>query len=550
MRPRHGNQVFVGIVRKGGMGFDVTGLQLPDMAHIVDVQEVIHGRDALQQGEEEDPPDEELDAQEHETAQGDDGRDDEYDQGNPTIGDIPGRQELPVPEQGQRLEYGEQQEQRREEDVQQAVRNEGDAQRDDDEAEQQDGEIHTDSPPDRIPFQPDHERDEDGRQHPGEFDEELRSHREEIIRGDPAGNHDGQGENNHAGDQGHLETVASEKIPLEELDFPRQEGDQRDGEEDRDNQVKQDEQRESSHHRSAPLALVTAQSVGAVFVVRIRDRLQPITPEGLEQGQVVGLPVDENLVLDRLVPLLGIVVGGFQEGGRLRIMRAVPNPVFFLFYAGVEQLLGVEDAAVPSKLTFYAQIERRIPSSQRGIPRECIQTCHQPAYSSAGAGCCPDGAQGIPPVPPGSRIQVHHPACAVPIPSDLGRRKTLEGMDQPVVSVNVDVQAGNDVIERQFPGGKLFILARDLVQGIGHVERVVLLLRVEHQGKLVTPLHHRDQPFVLHFATLLRPRSPPLHRLESGTEFRKQHSQGLLQVLLIQHGIGGHERHQRHDHHQ
>ena len=210
MRPGHGDEVLVGIVREIRMRLDVVRL---------------HGRDRLQQGQEEDPPDEELDAQQHEAAEGDDARGDQHQQGNPSIGDIPGRQVLLVPEQGPRLGGREDQQQRREDDVQQAVRDERDAEGNDDETEEQDGNVQADSLPDRLPFQPDNERDEDGGQHPGKIHHELRGHCEEVLLGGPAGNHDGQGEDDHAHDERRLETVVGETLVLEEGDLPGKEGD-------------------------------------------------------------------------------------------------------------------------------------------------------------------------------------------------------------------------------------------------------------------------------------------------------------------------------------
>ena len=73
-----------------------------------------------------------------------------------------------------------------------------------------------------------------------------------------------------------------------------------------------------------------------------------------------------------------------------------------------------------------------------------------------------------------------------------------------------------------------------------HVEREVLLLRVEHQGYLVAALHERDHLLVLllvvcgiarHVLSLLAKRC-----LQFGT----QHRECRLEVLLLEHGTGTH----------
>ena len=351
MGPGHGDEVFVRLVREVGMFVDEMLLGVADMPHIVDVQEVIDRRDRLEDGQLEDPPDEELHAEQDVARQGDDRRGHQDQEGYPAVEYIPARKRLPVMEQGPSLQQGEDQQDGREQDVQQAVGDEGDPQRDHDEAQQQNREIQADALAHPLVLQADDQRDQDGRQHPGELHEELGSHRQEILLGDPAGDHDRQGEDDHGQDQGHLEAVRSDPFLLEERDFPGQELRQKDADEHGDDQPEQDEERESGHHRPAPLAVHVPDRVGAVLVDGVTGGLLPIAGEVLEEGAISRLAFDEDTVLDGLVPLLGVVVAGFQERGGLRVMRAVAHQLLLLHPAGIQQALRVEDTAVPVDLT-------------------------------------------------------------------------------------------------------------------------------------------------------------------------------------------------------
>ena len=270
-----------------------------------------------------------------------------------------------------------------------------------------------------------------------------------------------------------------ETILFEEGNLPGQEGDYRDSNDSRDQQVNQQEQRESGHHRPAPLAVDFPDGTRTVLVTGIPHRLLPITGEGFEQGPVGRLAFDKDTVLNGLVTLLGVIVGRFQERGGLRVMRAVPDQLLLLHPAGCQQVLGIEDTAVPVLLPQGIQHEGTGPAG----------SVHHPAGSRFPA----HPADRIHPMPPDARLHVHQLAGAVAIGQELCRREALEGVDQAVVPVDVDVQPGNDVVERQSLRGKILILAGHLVQGIGHVERIVLLLRIKHQGQLITSLHHLDE---------------------------------------------------------
>ena len=321
-------------------------------------------------------------------------------------------------------------------DVQQAVRDERDAEGDDDETEEQDGNVQADSLPDRLPSQPDHERNEDGGQHPGEFHHQFRGHREEVLLGGPAGDHDGQGEDDDGCDQCRLETVVRKALILEEGDFPGEEGDQRNGQDGRNEHVEQQEHRERGHHGPAPLAGHVPERAGAVLVLGVAGRLLPITGEVLEEGPVRRLALDEDAVLDGLVPLLGVIVARFQERGGFRVVRTVAHQLLLLHPAGFQQALRIEDTAVTVDLAEGIQHEGAGPAGR----------VHGPPHGPFPANL----AERIPPMSVRVPVQVHQLAGAVAIGHELGRRQALEGRDQAVVPVDVDVQPGDDVVERQF----------------------------------------------------------------------------------------------------
>ena len=189
-----------------------------------------------------------------------------------------------------------------------------------------------------------------GREHPGELHEEFGGHREEVLLGGPAGNHNRHGKDNHGQDQGHLEPVRGNPVLLEERDFPGQELRQKDADEHGNDQPEQDEKREAGDHRPAPLAVHVTDRIGTVLIDGVTGRLLPIPGEGLKKGAIRRLALDKDTVLDGLVPLLRVVVAGFQECGGLRVMRTVAHQLLLLHPAGIQQTLRIEDAAVPVDL--------------------------------------------------------------------------------------------------------------------------------------------------------------------------------------------------------
>ena len=214
-------------------------------------------------------------------------------------------------------------------------------------------------------------------------------------------------------------------------------------------------------------------------------------------------------------------------------MRAVAHQLRFLHPTGFQQVLRIEDTAVTVDLAEGIQHEGTGPAGR----------VHGPSHSRFPAHL----AERIPPMPPRVRLHVHQLAGAVAVGHQLRRGQALEGRDQAVVPVDVDVEPGDDVVERELLRGELVVLAGHLVQGVGHVERVVLLLRVQHQGQLVAPLHHLHELGPLPGAAAHRPLGPLRGRQPGGTELVPQHGERLREVLLVQHRIRRNQRHQRQD---
>ena len=69
----------------------------------------------------------------------------------------------------------------------------------------------------------------------------------------------------------------------------------------------------------------------------------------------------------------------------------------------------------------------------------------------------------------------------------------LQAGHQTVILCYVSIGVGKEGLERYLRTLELMILSGGLVAGVGHVEHVVLLLRVEHQLVLPALLHRLNQ---------------------------------------------------------
>ena len=90
------------------------------------------------------------------------------------------------------------------------------------------------------------------------------------------------------------------------------------------------------------------------------------------------------------------------------------------------------------------------------------------------------------------------------------------------------------------------VLLGGFMAGVGQVEHILLLLRIEHQRVLVRPLHGFHQPvahaLTLAFVHLYLLRHLTVIRRQFGT----QNAQGMRQVFFLQHGVGAHHSKQHH----
>ena len=153
-----------------------------------------------------------------------------------------------------------------------------------------------------------------------------------------------------------------------------------------------------------------------------------------------------------------------------------------------------------------------------------------------GPGTVPKGDQGIEHGNAGGEIDDVSQVVHI-----LQRRrggKALEGMDQAVVPVDVDVQAGDDVVKGQFSGSEVVILPGNLVQGVRHVESIVLFLGIQHQRKLIAALHHLDQAGMLAGVPAAEAFIAGLGVLPGGTKFIAEDRQGMGQILFTEDGEG------------
>ena len=119
--PGDGNKVILVPIREFGVELLVTQFHVPDVSLVVDIDEVVHRIDSLEQGELEDPPDKDLHAKKHVSQDGYDGGNHHYGKRNPAEDHVAVWYALAVSLEGESLEDGKQQQKGREDYVQQAV---------------------------------------------------------------------------------------------------------------------------------------------------------------------------------------------------------------------------------------------------------------------------------------------------------------------------------------------------------------------------------------------------------------------------------------------
>ena len=126
------------------------------------------------------------------------------------------------------------------------------------------------------------------------------------------------------------------------------------------------------------------------------------------------------------------------------------------------------------------------------------------------------------------------------------RRNLAQRLYQILVARQLRVHALHDVLIRHASLAELAVHLRSLMAGVRHIEREVLLLRVEHQRHLVATLHQTYHLLVLrlgihrvahHVLTLL---------VERRLQFGAQHRQCRIKVFLLEHRTGT-QRHAQHN---
>ncbi len=115
------------------------------------------------------------------------------------------------------------------------------------------------------------------------------------------------------------------------------------------------------------------------------------------------------------------------------------------------------------------------------------------------------------------------------------RRKHFQGHHQPVVPVDLHIKVRDDVVVRHPALSEVMVLVCDLLEGVGKVEREVLLLRVEHQRQFVAALDKMHQFLVLPVILRLVRHLALLHLYVRLPQFISQHLKRLRQILLVKH---------------
>ena len=116
------------------------------------------------------------------------------------------------------------------------------------------------------------------------------------------------------------------------------------------------------------------------------------------------------------------------------------------------------------------------------------------------------------------------------------RWKTAERLGQVLIALDLKVHPADDFVERHPLLRVVLILPGDFVQGIGHVEGVVLVLGVEDERQLVATLGHLHQPLVLALVALVEPGPHVFDLLVLLMEFGAQDAEGLGEIAFVENG--------------
>ena len=114
-------------------------------------------------------------------------------------------------------------------------------------------------------------------------------------------------------------------------------------------------------------------------------------------------------------------------------------------------------------------------------------------------------------------------------------RQAAQGLDQAGIALDLDVQLAGDLVVRQAVGIEILVFLGHGFQGIGQVEGVLLLLRIEHERQLVALLHDGDHPLVLLTVLFGQPRLGGEDLVIVRLQFVPECVQGRRQVAFAQH---------------
>ena len=124
-----------------------------------------------------------------------------------------------------------------------------------------------------------------------------------------------------------------------------------------------------------------------------------------------------------------------------------------------------------------------------------------------------------------------------------------QAVGETVVSGDVYLCPVEEGDERNPDPRKPIVLFGSLVAGVGEVEDIVLLLRIEHEGVLVGVLHGVEELVAHPLAHLREAFLPFAHLVVGRLKLVSQDAQRLRQVFLFQHAVGrgGVKKQHRHD---
>ena len=456
----------------------------------------------------------------------------------------------------------------REDEVHQPVRDEDDAECDHDKSEQSDRQIESGNLADMGGWDPDEQRNEDGCQQPGIDEQQTRGFLEEVLLDHEGGDHDRNGENHHTAEQRGDRTAPFERFGLEPARLFAEEPNDQVADQRGQQDIEQDEQNESTDHGTAPFAVAQGGGVftavaQAIFPLRVLEGEARVAGQGTEHLEIVVLSVNEDVPPDEPVAVACKVVALFHPAAHGFVMVVIHHNLVAVFRIEGQQVERIGKAGVAVGLALFVQVERFIDIfffDQFGKRKQSIVMLMvvYGAVEVSVAVLVVDGRRGGSLagdvesfVMVGAFVQedgVHDSREAVGHHLDLvqNRRQAPQGFGQMLVALDFEVEPGHDFIERQPLLLIVIVLLGHLVEGVGDVEGVIQVLRIEDQGQLVAALRHFDQPLVLAVVAQGQAGAHVFHLLVLLVEFRAQDAEGLGEIAFVEDRVGGDGEQQGH----